>query len=308
MTTHFITFRDLTVSQYYHIFERASFLKKERRSGQYRLDHLKGRAVGVFFNKHSTRTRVSFECAINELGGQPIIMNLNDSQFSRGEPLSHSARVLSGYLAALVIRTYEESQLTELAKWGSIPVINALTDDRHPCQVLTDIFTLYERLGSKKLSDQLICWIGDGNNMANTWVEAAAVLGFGLNLACPEGYEPKAEILKRAYQENPKIKLTRSPLEAAEGATAVNTDVFTSMGQESEKEKRLKDFKDFQVDSNVMAKAAPGAIFMHCLPAHPGEEATNEVIESEASVVFEEAENRLHVQKALLEFIIPKLI
>jgi ornithine carbamoyltransferase len=305
MPKHFISFRDLSADECRFIFERASKLKAERARNQYLRPHLGGRPVGLFFSKPSTRTRVSFECAITELGGHAVVLNLQDTQFSRGEPLSHSARVLSRYLTAMVIRTYAESELLELAKWGSIPVVNALTNEGHPCQVLTDVFTLYERLGGKPLERQLVAWVGDGNNMANSWIEAAAVLGFRLNLACPEGFDPDQGILKRAQADNPGIKLTRSPAEAAAGAAAVNTDVVASMGQEAESAKRLAAMRDFQVTSDLMAKAAPGAIFMHCLPAHPGEEVTEEVLESPASVIFEEAENRLHVQKALLEFLIP---
>jgi ornithine carbamoyltransferase len=307
MPKHYITFRDLSADEYGLIFQRAKILKNERIRNQYLRPHLGGRAVGMFFNKNSTRTRVSFECAINELGGRAIVMNIQDSQFSRGEPLSHSARVLSRYLSGLVIRTYEESQLTTLAHWSAIPIINALTNEQHPCQVLTDIFTFLEHLNNEPLAKQLVAWIGDGNNMANTWLEAAAVLGFGLHLACPEGYDPDPAILARAAADNPAVKLFRSPAEAVAGAKAVNTDVFTSMGHEAETEKRLKDFKGYQVTSELMAKAAPGAIFMHCLPAHPGEEVTDEVLESPASVIFDEAENRLHAQKALLEYLIPSI-
>jgi ornithine carbamoyltransferase len=186
-------------------------------------------------------------------------------------------------------------------------VVNALTNEQHPCQVLTDVFTFSEHLNGRELESQTIAWIGDGHNMANTWLEAAAVFGFGLHLACPEGYDPDPEILKKAMGANPKIKLLRSPMEAAAGANAVNTDVYASMDQMDQQPKRLKDFKGFQVNAELMAKAAPGAVFMHCLPAHPGEEVTEEVLESTASVIFDEAENRLHAQKALLEYLIPPI-
>jgi ornithine carbamoyltransferase len=188
-----------------------------------------------------------------------------------------------------------------------MPIVNALTNEQHPCQVLTDVFTFVENLDGKPLESQQVAWIGDGHNMANTWLEAAAVFGFGLSLACPEGYDPDPTILKRAINDNPKVKLMRSPTEAVVGAGAVNTDVFASMDQMDEYEKRLVDFKGYQVTSEIMAKAAPGAIFMHCLPAHPGEEVTDEVLESPASVIFDQAENRLHAQKALLEYLIPPL-
>jgi ornithine carbamoyltransferase len=226
---------------------------------------------------------------------------------SRGEPVSHTARVLSRYLAALVIRTYSQSLLHDLANHGSIPIVNALTDEGHPCQVLTDIFTALERFPGAAVEQLKVAWIGDGHNMANSWIEAAGYLGFALKLACPEGYEPDAGILAQAQGRNPAVVLTRDPREAIRGAWAVNTDVWASMGQEAEQARREKAFKSFLVDTDLMALADPKAIFMHCLPAHPGEEVTEEVLESPASAIFDEAENRLHVQKALLEFLIPPL-
>jgi ornithine carbamoyltransferase len=304
---HFITFRDLSQSELSGLLDRAAFLKAERAKGLFRRDHLAGRSVIMLFSKNSTRTRVSFECAINELGGHPIAINMKDSQWTRGEPLSHTARVLSRYVSAIVIRHTKESELVELAKWSSIPVINALTDERHPCQVLGDLLTVAERLGKDAVFKAPVCWIGDGVNMLTSWIEAAAVFGFPLRVACPEGYLKDRETLDRAVRENPEIRLFKSPLEAAKGAKVVTTDVFTSMGFEHEKETRMKDFAGYRVDSEVMGQAAPGAVFLHCLPAHPGEEVTEEVIESPASAVWDEAENRLHVQKALLEFLIPAL-
>ncbi|MDR1310204.1 MAG: ornithine carbamoyltransferase [Deltaproteobacteria bacterium] len=307
MPKHYITFRDLSLDEYSHIFSRAKKLKAERLRGQYLRPHLGGRPIGLFFAKPSTRTRVSFDCAIRELGGHPVIMNISETQFSRGEPISHSARVLSRYLSALVIRTFLESELRDLARHSTMPIVNALTNEQHPCQVLADLFTFVERLDGRPLEKQQVAFIGDGHNMANTWLEAAAVFGFGLALACPEGYDPDADILRRAMNDNPRVRLLRSPAEAAAGAGAVNTDVFASMDQSAEAEKRLKDFRGFQVTAEIMAKAAPGAIFLHCLPAHPGEEVTEEVLESPASVIFDEAENRLHAQKALLEYLVPPL-
>lgn len=307
MLRHFISFHDLTRQELEHIMERAAALKAERAAGKFLHNHLAGRAVGMIFNKNSTRTRVSFECGINELGGHAIVLSAQQTQFSRGEPISHSARVLSRYLAAVVIRTYGQSQLDDLARYGSIPIINALTDEGHPCQVLTDIFTITEKFPRRPLESLAIAWIGDGNNMANSWVQAAGVFGFALNLACPEGYDPDAEDLRRALNLNPRIKIFRDPLEAAAGAAAVNTDVWASMGQEDEQQIRQKAFASFIVDSQLMARAEPGAIFLHCLPAHPGEEVTEEVLESPASVIFDQAENRLHAQKGLMEFLIPAL-
>ncbi|MDR1314990.1 MAG: ornithine carbamoyltransferase [Deltaproteobacteria bacterium] len=305
---HFITFRDMSLDEHKLLLRRSAELKAERAAGNYRLDHLGGRPVIMMFSKNSTRTRVSFECAINELGGHAIVINMGDSQWTRGEPLSHTSRVLSRYVSGIVIRHTKEAELVELAKWSSVPVVNALTDERHPCQVLGDLLTAAERLGGvDALASRTFCWIGDGANMLNTWLEAAAIFGFPLKLACPEGYLPDRAILDRAISENSRIRICKTVSEAAEGADVVTTDVFASMGFEAEKEKRLKDFKGFRVDSALMGLAAPGAVFLHCLPAHPGEEVTDEVIESPASAVWDEAENRLHVQKALLEYVIPAL-
>ncbi|MDR1044887.1 MAG: ornithine carbamoyltransferase [Candidatus Adiutrix sp.] len=306
MTRHFITFKDLSREEYLHVIEIAAAMKRERRAGRYLHEHLRGRGVGMIFNKNSTRTRVSFECGITELGGHAVVLSESQTQFSRGEPISHSARVLSRYLAALVIRTYAQSQLDDLAKYGSLPIINALTDEGHPCQVFTDIFTAVEKFPGEPLEKIKMAWIGDGNNMANSWVEAAGALGFPLTLACPEGYEPNQKILAEARAANPLIKLVRDPGEAARGAWAVNTDVWASMGQESEQQAREKAFKGvYVVDSALMALADPRAIFMHCLPAHIGEEVTEAVLESPASAIFDEAENRLHAQKGLMRFLIP---
>ncbi|MDR2405117.1 MAG: ornithine carbamoyltransferase [Deltaproteobacteria bacterium] len=305
MPKHFITFRDLSKEEYNFIFERTRKLKHERYQHHYYRNHLGGRPIAMLFSKPSTRTRVSFECAINELGGHPIVINLGDSQWARGEPLSHSARVYSRYVSGIVIRHTAEEDLVSLADWASVPVINALTDERHPCQVLADVFTVIENLDGKPLEEQTIAWVGDGGNMANTWLEAAAVLGFGLNMANPPGYLPDPDIVSAAQNDNPRVKFFESPQECVKGAFVVTTDVFASMGQEAQREERLKAFQGYQVNAGLMAQALPNAIFLHCLPAHPGEEVTDEVIEGFQSVVFDEAENRLHAQKALLEYLIP---
>jgi ornithine carbamoyltransferase len=307
MTRHFITFEDLSREELLFVMERTVFLKAERAAGRYLRRHLEGRAVGMIFNKHSTRTRVSFECGIGELGGRAVVLSEGQTQMSRGEPVSHTARVLSRYLSALVIRTYSQALLRELAGHGSIPVVNALTDEGHPCQVLTDIFTALERFPGLPVEGLKVAWIGDGHNMANSWIEAAGFLGFSLKLACPEGYEPDPGTLSKARARNSAVILTHDPREAVRGALAVNTDVWASMGQEAEQSRREKAFRSFIVNAALMAQADPQAIFMHCLPAHPGEEVTEEVLESPASAIFDEAENRLHVQKALLEFLIPPL-
>ncbi len=307
MTKHFISMFDLSAAEICQVLKRAGELKAERHSGNFFKDHLKNRPVAMIFNKNSTRTRVSFECAINELGGHPIFMAEGQTQFSRGEPISHSARVLSRYVSAIVIRTYAQQQLDQLAQYGSIPIINALTDEGHPCQILTDILTIMENFPDRDLKDIKIAWVGDGNNMAASWLEAAAILGFPLSLACPEGYDPDPALLAKAQKMNGKIELLRKPSEAVKGALAINTDVWASMGQEEEQKIREQAFKDFQVNSALMNEAAPGAVFLHCLPAHPGEEVTEEVLESSASVIFDQAENRLHAQKALLEYLIPAI-
>ncbi|MDR1040974.1 MAG: ornithine carbamoyltransferase [Deltaproteobacteria bacterium] len=305
---HFITFRDLSLEEHRRLIRRAMELKAERAKGNYRLDHLAGRTVLMMFSKSSTRTRVSFECAVSELGGHPLSMSLGDSQWARGEPLSHTARVLSRYVSCVVIRHTLEADLVELSKWSSVPIVNALTDERHPCQVLGDLMTVAERTGGPDaLASKSFCWIGDGDNMLNTWLEASAVFGFPLRFACPPGYGPDKAILERATRDNPRITCAASISEAARGADVVTTDVFASMGREAQREKRLADFKGYQVNAELMASAAPGAIFLHCLPAHPGEEVSEEVIESPASAVWDEAENRLHAQKALLEYLIPPL-
>ncbi|MDR1036081.1 MAG: ornithine carbamoyltransferase [Deltaproteobacteria bacterium] len=305
---HFITFMDLNLTEHRRLLERAIELKARRAHGCYRTDHLGGRPVIMMFSKNSTRTRVSFESAITELGGHAIVINMGDSQWTRGEPLSHTARVLSRYVSGIVIRHTKEEELVELARWSSVPVINALTDESHPCQVLGDLMTVAERLGGVGALDNMsVCWIGDGGNMLNTWLQAAHLYGFHLAFACPEGYFPDSGILSRASANNPRVRACKTVEEAARGADVVTTDVFASMGFESEREKRLRDFQGYQVNAELMKLAKPGAVFLHCLPAHPGEEVTDEVIESPASVVWDEAENRLHVQKALLEHLIPAL-
>jgi len=250
----------------------------------------------MLFEKSSTRTRVSFEVGIRQLGGHAIFMNWNDVQLGRGEPLRDSARVLSRYLDAIVVRTYGHSVVEELARWATIPVINALTDLFHPCQVLGDLFTLQEV--GLDITTMSAAWIGDGNNMANTWITAADVLGFRLTLACPEGYDPSIEPVSN------KVRLTRDIKDAAKGADVISTDVWASMGQEDEAEERRAIFAGYQVNAELLALAAPNVWALHCLPAHRGEEITDEVMESDRSLVWDQAENRLHVQKAILEDLI----
>ena len=289
----FLTFEDVTKPQLDAILALAGKMK----SGAYRDKPLAGKTVGLIFAKSSTRTRVSFEVGTYQLGGHALFLSARDIQLGRGEPIRDMARVLSRMVDAIMIRTFAHSDVVELAKWASIPVINGLTDTHHPCQILADLLTMIEHAGGYK--GKKVAWIGDGNNMANSWLDAAALLGFELRLACPEGYEPNHDVFERASKAT-KVLITEEPDEAVAGADVVNTDVWASMGQEEEAEKRKQAFKGYCVDAALMKLAKPGAIFLHCLPAHRGEEVTDEVIEGPQSRVFEQAGNRLHAQKALL--------
>lgn len=292
---HFLSVLDLSRDELLGLLARASALK-EGREGRDR--PLVGRTLAMIFRKSSTRTRVSFEVGMHQLGGHGVFLADRDSQMGRGEPISDTARVLSGYVDAVMIRTFEQREVEELAEHARIPVINGLTDLLHPCQLLADLMTAREEFGGD-LSDLRVAWIGDGNNMANSWLNAASLLGFELRLAVPEGYEPSPEILERARGRT-SVLVTRDPREATEGAHVVTTDVWASMGQEEEAAGRIEVFRPYQVNGELMGGADPGAIFLHCLPAHRGEEVTAEVIDGPRSRVFEEAENRLHAQKALL--------
>ena len=259
--------------------------------------------MGLVFEKASTRTRVSFAVACAQLGAAEMMLSPRDMQLGRGEPIRDTARVLSRYLDALVVRTFAHAKLEDMARWATVPVVNALTDASHPCQVLADLLTVAERVGQDRVArgDLVVAWIGDGNNMANSWLEASILLGFELRLACPDGYGPDPELIRRA---GGKVRVAASPAEAMRGAQVVNTDVWASMGQEAEVEERRRAFKDYIVDRKGMALADPSAIVLHCLPAHRGEEIEEEVLEGPQSAVFDEAENRLHAQKALLEFLL----
>ncbi|HET6147832.1 MAG TPA: ornithine carbamoyltransferase [Polyangia bacterium] len=269
-----------------------------------------GRVLGMVFEKASTRTRASFEIAMYELGGHALFLPTQGSQLGRGEPIRDTARVLSGYCHAIMIRTFGQERAAELAAYASVPVINGLTDLLHPCQVLADLQTVAQRFGggaaggdvAQVLRRVRYAWIGDGNNMANSWIEAAGILGLDLALACPPGHEPNADIFARARQtERGRITVTHAPAEAAAGRHVISTDVFASMGQEAEAETRLQTFAGFCIDRTLMSCAADDAIVLHCLPAHRGEEISDEVIEGPQSLVWRQAENRLHAQKALLE-------
>ena len=290
----FLAIPDLSREEIYDVLKLARRMK----SGEYREQPLAGKTLAMIFEKSSTRTRVSFEVGTFQLGGHALFLSSRDIQIGRGEPLRDTARVLSRYVDGLMVRTFAHSNVEELAQFASVPVINGLTDLLHPCQLMADLQTIQENFGDD-LRTLKVAWVGDGNNMANSWINAAYRLGFEMRLACPDGYQPDAAILERARKET-SIVLTTDPKEAVAGAHAVNTDVWTSMGQEEETEKRVKAFKGYFVDSALMSRAANEAIFLHCLPAHRGEEVAEEVIEGPQSRVFDEAENRLHAQKAIM--------
>jgi ornithine carbamoyltransferase len=294
---HLLSLEDLSREDLTGLVRDALRLKTEiRREGP--RPHLAGRSLVMIFDKPSTRTRVSFEVAMYQLGGQSMFIGREDSQLGRGETVEDTARVLSRYVHAIVVRTYAQDDLEAMAGASSVPIINGLTDLRHPCQVLTDIMTVAEHRGS--LDGVRVAWIGDGNNMAHSWIAAAGALGFPLALACPRGYEPEPEIVERARARGAEVRLTDDPMEAAQGAHVINTDVWASMGQESETARRRKVFRPYQVNAALMARAAPDAVVMHCLPAHRGEEITEEVMDGPQSLIYDEAENRLHMAKAIL--------
>jgi ornithine carbamoyltransferase len=273
-------------------------LAARMKTGDYQTRPLQGKTLAMIFEKSSTRTRVSFEVGTYQLGGYPLFLSSRDLQLGRGEPIRDSARVLSRYVDGIMIRTFAQSDAEELASFATVPVVNGLTDLLHPCQVMADLLTIRESLDTD-LSSIRVAWVGDGNNMANSWLNAAYRFGFELRLAVPPGYGPDPAILQRAASAAP-IVLTHDPREAVTGSNVVNTDVWTSMGQEEEADERARAFSGFRVDEALMELAAKEAVFLHCLPAHRGEEVTEGVLEGPQSRVFEEAENRLHVQKALL--------
>ncbi|RJX31473.1 MAG: ornithine carbamoyltransferase [Desulfurivibrio sp.] len=299
MANHLLRLWDFDRQQLYSYINRALELKREARQGV-RHHQLAGKVIGMIFEKPSTRTRVSFESAMYGLGGQVIYLSGRDTQLARNEPLKDMARVMSRYVHAMVVRTFGQEVVEELGRYSSVPVINALTDLFHPCQVLSDIMTVEEVKGD--IGRLKIAWVGDGNNMANTWIQAACRLGFELRLACPEGYDPQGEIMAAAVQEAQKpITLFRDPYEAVRGADVINCDVWASMGQEHEQVERVAQFQPYQVNSALLAAAGPGAAVLHCLPAHRGEEITDEVLEGPQCCAFDEAENKMHIHKAILE-------
>ena len=292
----FLANTDLTRQETARILELAVQMK----SGQYEDKPLAGKTLGMVFAKSSTRTRVSFEVGTYQLGGHALFLSSRDIQLGRGEPIRDTARVLSRYLDGIMIRTFAQDDVLELGRFASIPIINGLTDLLHPCQLLADLLTVKENLGTWE--GKTVAWIGDGNNMANSWIECAGLLGFELRLACPEGYEPNHEIFEKNSKLT-RLTITELPEEAVTGAHVINTDVFASMGQEAESDIRLQAFQGYCVDAKLMRLADPKAIFLHCLPAHRGEEVSEEVLEGPQSRVWDQAENRLHAQKALMAFL-----
>jgi len=288
-----LTIRDLNKEEILALIDRGLQIKKEGRS---KAKPLSGYTIGLVFDKASTRTRVSFEAAMFRLGGQTLFLSRADMQMSRDETVEDTARVLSRYLDGLVIRTYSQGLVEGMAKWADIPVINALTDLYHPCQVLSDLMTVKEKRGH--MDNIRVAWIGDGNNVAHSWINAAHMLGFELILACPPGYHPLPEVLKDVGKN---VRVIEDREKAASGADVINTDVWASMGKEDEKVERIKDFEGFQVDQSLVDLAKPDVLVMHCLPAHRGEEITADVIDGPRSVVFDQAENKLHLHQALLE-------
>lgn len=297
MTKHFLSMLDIPKEEAWGVLKRA----KEMKDTRHRSDLLDGKVILMIFEKASTRTRVSFEVGIRQLGGDPVFIAAKDSQLGRSEPLEDTARVLSRYADGLVVRTFGQKKLDILSEYGTIPVINALTDEYHPCQLMSDMLTMYEHV--QDLQNAKVAWIGDGNNMAHSFINSSALFGFELMLAIPEGHDPDQEIMEKAAALGANFTITRDPAEAAAGAHFINTDVWASMGQEEEQRIREQAFKSFIVDEALMAKADPNAKFMHCLPAHCGEEVSAEVFESSASIVWDQAENRLHAQKAIMEWI-----
>jgi ornithine carbamoyltransferase len=299
---HFRSLQEFTKIELLGLIDRAIILKKEKKVGKIH-QQLMGKTVGLIFEKPSTRTRVSFEAAMYGLGGQVIFLSGRDTQLARSEPLKDMSRVMSRYVDGMVVRTFGQEVVEELAAYATVPVINALTDLHHPCQVLSDIMTVIEKKGA--MEALRIAWVGDGNNMANSWIQAAGIIGFELTLACPQGYEPDSGILAASRRiANKPITLIQDPVAAVRGADVINVDVWASMGKEDEQEERLRVFSQFQLNRELLAKAPADCVVLHCLPAHRGEEITDEVLESAQCIAFDQAENKMHIHKAILESLI----
>jgi ornithine carbamoyltransferase len=297
----FLTLGDITVDKWPALFDRAAHLKKDRLART-----LAGKSVALVFEKASTRTRVSFEVGVFELGGHAVVLSSQGSQIARGEPIEDTARVLSGYCQLIVLRTFGQDRVARMARAASVPVVNGLSDEHHPCQVATDLFTVREKFG--RIDGLRFAWIGDGNNMANSWIEAAGMFGLELALACPEGFAPDPLLVANARDMQKRaggsITVTSDPRVAAAGAHVLSTDVWASMGQESEAEARKAAFAGFCIDDALVMRSAPDSIVLHCLPAHRGEEITGEVLDGPRSLAWVQAENRLHVGKAILEAVV----
>lgn len=297
MTKDFLCLSDWSLEDLERIFELAKELKGKQKEGTpHKL--LEGQTLGMLFEKSSTRTRVSFEVGMFQLGGHALFLASGNTQMGRGEPIKDTARVMARYCDGIMIRTYSQVAIEEFAENCYVPVINGLTDRYHPCQIMADLMTVQEH--KEDYRNLKYCWIGDGNNMANSWINAAAIFGFELRIATPKGYEANAEVIARAEKAGAKLLFTNDPKEAVTGADVLNTDVWASMGQEQEQAEREKAFTGFQINTELTKLADPGHVVLHCLPAHRDEEITDEVIEGPNSIIFDEAENRLHVQKAIM--------
>ena len=296
---HYLQFKDLSAEEYEYLLGRTTVIKKHFKNYE-KYTPLFDRTLAMIFEKASTRTRVSFEAGMYQMGGSVVNLTTGDSQLGRAEPIEDSARVISRMVDMVMIRTYEHTKIEAFAAHSRVPVINGLTNEYHPCQILADVFTFIEYRGS--IRGKVVAWVGDGNNMANTWLQAADVLGFTLHVSTPSGYEIDAQVAGVSNQAC--VKVFKNPMDACRGAHLVTTDVWTSMGYEAENEARQKAFADWRVDNEMLAVAQPDVLFMHCLPAHRGEEVDADVIDGPHSVVWEEAENRMHVQKALMEFLL----
>ena len=296
---HYLQFKDLRAEEYAYLLARTTVIKQRFKNYE-KYTPLVDRTLAMIFEKASTRTRVSFEAGMYQMGGSVVNLTTGDSQLGRAEPIEDSARVISRMVDLVMIRTYEQTKLEAFAANSRVPVINGLTNEYHPCQILADVFTFIEHRGSIK--NKVVAWVGDGNNMANTWLQAADILGFTLHVSTPSGYEIDPQVA--GVSNTQCVKVFHDPLDACRGAHLVTTDVWTSMGYEAENEARKKAFADWCVDRDMMAVAQPDALFMHCLPAHRGEEVEAEVIDGPQSVVWDEAENRMHVQKALMEYLL----
>lgn len=298
MKKDFLSIADFTPKEIWALWDLAKELKAKQKAGEPH-PYLQGKTLGMIFMKPSTRTRISFEVGMFQLGGHALYLSPSEIGLGKREAIADVARVLSRYVDGMMARLFDHEHIVELAKYASVPVINGLTDLLHPCQIVGDMLTILEQRGS--FDDLVVAYIGDGNNVANSWINMATKIPFTFRIACPEGYEPNAEIVARARRANVgRIEIVRDPAVAAQGADILYTDVWASMGQEAEAEERKNVFKNYLIDGRLMAKAKPGAKFMHCLPAHRGEEVTHDVMESPASIIFEQAENRLHIQKAIL--------